>query len=214
MCERRPLWKRRERALLYLSHLKCARQLIVTNHIRESGGEQVTATRVYARARPGIYACGSGREVPSFGWFFVSCITRAHVHTHTRAPTSASVSEKKCARGRGRECACVYIAPLECVPGVWIRRPPEIGWCKKEKRKTLGPDFFLQVAVNSAYIGAIGNRETRGTALDGTLRDYRVLYDISIVVTVIDALDSTERSKNRWNFYHSEISIFNPNIAG
>lgn len=47
-----------------------------------------------ARARLGIYACGSGREVPSFGWFFVSCITRAHVHTHTRTPTSASVSEK------------------------------------------------------------------------------------------------------------------------
>jgi len=75
---------------------------------------RVTATRVYvcacvracvracacvcvcvcARARPhkSIYACGSGREVPSFRLFFVSCITRAHVHTHT--PTSVSASEK------------------------------------------------------------------------------------------------------------------------
>lgn len=145
MCERRPLWKRRERALLYLSHLKCARQLIVTNHIRESGGEQVTATRVYARARPGIYACGSGREVPSFGWFFVSCITRAHVHTHTRTPTSASVSEKNVhAAADASVRAYVYIAPLECVPGVWIRRPPEIGWCKKEKRKLSAPISFCR----------------------------------------------------------------------
>lgn len=92
--------------------------------------------RARARVQPGIYACGAGargsflRTVLCFVHYTRAC-AHAHAHAHIRE------RKKKSARGRGR--ACVYIASLECVSGVWIRRSPEIerGCCagKKKKRK-------------------------------------------------------------------------------
>jgi len=169
---RRLLWKRRERASLYLSHLKCARQLIVTNHIRESGElprrgymcvhvcvRACACVCVCARARGRIKVfmrAGAGaRFLPSdcslFRALHARMCTRTRPHPWARA-------KKMCTR------VCVYIALLDCVPGGWIRRSPEIGCCEKKKRKTRSPNFFLQ--VTTAFIIATKDLESHRIIVD------------------------------------------------
>jgi len=173
---------------------------------------RVTAMRIYicarARAGPSIYACGSGREVPSFGLFFVSCITRAHVHTHAHA--HAHIRERE--REREKMCTrvCVYIALLDCVPGGWIRRSPEIGCCEKKRRKSRSPNFFPQVTT-CLYRSRPRNR-CICIIVDGT--PWRLsLYD---TFAIIDPLDNNlidwlggkkKKPKNYWNFDRLKISI-------
>jgi len=147
---------------------------------------RVTATRVYVCAcvRACVRACacvcvcvcarargrikvfmraGAGaRFLPSdcslFRALHARMCTRTRPHPWARA-------KKMCTR------VCVYIALLDCVPGGWIRRSPEIGCCEKKKRKTRSPNFFLQ--VTTAFIIATKDLESHRIIVDGTLCDYR-----------------------------------------
>lgn len=72
--------------------------------------------RARARAARVFMRAGAGeRFLPSDGSLFRAL--HAHVHTHTRTPTSASTNEKN-VHAAVRTRVCVYVASLECVPGV------------------------------------------------------------------------------------------------
>lgn len=146
----------RKRASLYLSHLKCARQLIVTNHIRESA-EQSTrrqyngATGAGSRPGPGVFVRareGAGAST----WFLPSdgSLFRAlYAHVHARTPTFARANERateKNVHTHPREYACLPACLLVCVyVALLVSRAYELGGhqkqavVKKEKRKKKKP---------------------------------------------------------------------------
>lgn len=168
---RRPLWKRRERVTLF-KPLEMR-----TSADRDESYPRIRRRVSYrdegigARARgPSIYACG--RFLPLDGSLFRALHARMCTRTHARPHPRA---KKMCTR-LGWARVCVYIASLECVPAVWIRRPPEIGCCEKRKRLAAPISFCSRL-----YRSDWESRITPYSCIDDILRNYHVSYDISSI---------------------------------
>lgn len=184
----------RKRASLYLSHLKCARQLIVTNHIRESAKQ--STRRQYNRRDGGRYLCereGEGgrgtRFLPQDGSLFRALYAHVHARTPTLARARATASEKMCIRGYARVyvCMCVYIASL-------VSRAYELGGHQKQavvkkKRKIAAPIPFCKSRSSPRF------RRMRRTSEISMQRLYfiqHIIREIREIITEINASGSND----------------------